>query len=291
MDLLKRPFAQPVAVAGLPPPVFRRLRDIVYGHAGLFFEDSKQYFVEKRLERRMQDLRIVDPEEYLRRLEADLGRAELHNLIEELTVNETYFFRNVPQLEGFSTKVLPRLIAAKRQAGTRTLRIWSAACSTGEEPYTLAIILREALPDLTNWHVEVLGTDIDRNALRTAHRATYEARSVKDVPPDLLTRYFTVSDGKWQVAPEVTKLVSLQQVNLIDKHAMRRMSGFDVIFCRNVLIYFDDSSRRLTLGYFYDALNPGGYVFLGHSESVGRITAAFRIERLETFLCYSKQAM
>ena len=289
MDLLKLPTAQVSAAAKLSPIQFRRLRDMVYEHAGLFYEDSKQYFVEKRVERRMEVIGTMNPDEYLRRLDADIGRTELHNLIEELTVKETYFFRDLPQLDGFSQKVLPRLIAAKRQAGNLTLRIWSAACSTGEEPYTLAIIVRQALPDLADWRVEVLATDVDRDALRAAHRGSYGARSVKDVPPHLLRDCFTLAEGKWHVAPDIRKLVSVQQVNLIDKQVMRRMRGFDIIFCRNVLIYFDDSSRRLTLGYFYDALDPGGYVFLGHSESVGRITAAFRIQRLDDFLCYSKQ--
>ncbi len=282
MDLLKG------QALDLASSQFRQLRDVVHEHSGLFFEDGKKYFMEKRLERRMEVLGIESVEEYLRRLDTDLGRSEMHSLIEELTVNETYFFRNLPQLDGFSKKVLPRMIEAKRRAKNQTLRLWSAACSTGEEAYTLGIIVREALADIEEWRVEVQATDIDRHALRTAHRATYGERPIKDVPPPLLSRYFTHADGTWQVVPEVTKLVRFHQVNLVDKHEMRKMRDFDVIFCRNVLIYFDDSSRKRTLSYFFDALTSDGFIFLGHSESVGRITAAFRIERLDNFLCYSK---
>jgi len=267
---------------------FRDIRDTVYRFSGLFFEEGKKYFVEKRVGRRMELLGVEQIERYLRRLVADPGRSEMTSLIEELTVNETYFFRNLPQLDGFSKKVLPQLIERKRKQHTHSVRIWSAACSTGEEAYTLAIILREALPDIADWHVEVVGTDIDRTALRTAHRASYQERSIREVPETLLAKHFIDGGGTWQVVPEVTKLVRFHQANLVDKLEMRKMRGFDVIFCRNVLIYFDDSSRRLTLGGFYDALDPGGYIFLGHSESVGRITAAFRIVRLDDFLCYGK---
>ena len=152
---------------------FREVRDTVYEFSGLFFEEGKKYFVEKRVERRMEVLGVGGIDQYLRRLVTDPGRSEMTSLIEELTVNETYFFRNLPQLDGLSKKVLPKLIESKRRKNDCSLRMWSAACSTGEEAYTLAIIMREALPDIADWRTEVVVTDIDRAALRTAHPASY----------------------------------------------------------------------------------------------------------------------
>jgi chemotaxis protein methyltransferase CheR len=264
------------------------VRDLVHRHSGLFFDDDKKYFVEKRVENRMEQLGIAQIEQYIRCLETDVCGGEMRSLVEELTVNETYFFRNKPQLDGFSAKVLPQLIEAKRSVNNLSLRIWSAACSTGEEAYTLAMIVHEALIDIAQWRVMVLGTDIDRKVLRTAHRAVYTKRPVEHVPPQLLARYFVQTDNTWQVVQEITKHVQFRQINLVDKHEMRNMRDFDVIFCRNTLIYFNDASRRQVLNHFYDALRPGGLIFLGHSESVGQITAAFRIVRLGDFLCYAK---
>ena len=160
--------------------LFEGMRDLVYRESGIYLEESKKYFLERRVERRMQTLGVLIPETYYTRIAAD--KKELSILVEELTINETYFFRNLPQLEGFAKNVLPKILENKRRKDNFRLRIWSAACSTGEEPYTLSIMLREEIPDYSKWIIEILGTDISRQVLKSAHRGVYSERSVKDVP-------------------------------------------------------------------------------------------------------------
>jgi chemotaxis protein methyltransferase CheR len=208
--------------------------------------------------------------------------------VELLTTNETYFFRDFPQLEGFANEVLPRVVDGKRKGKDYTLNIWSAACSTGDEAYTLAIILHACLDDFKQWHIGLHATDIDSEVLATARRGVYSERAMKDVPPGYLQRYFTRRRDEYAVCKEIRDMVKLAQVNLVDRKAMRKYHGVDVIFCRNALIYFDDRSRRQVLNSFYDSLLPGGFIFLGHSESVGRISAAFEPVKFGSTIVYQK---
>lgn len=273
--------------AGLHPDHLNRVRHLVYEKTGIFFDEKKDYYIRNRLAQRMEKTRAGTFPEYYGRL-ADDGE-ELQCLIEAMTVNETYFFRDFQQLQGFAEKTLPRLSAAKRARGESVMRGWSAACSTGEEAYTLAIILREMLPQDWNWQIRVDGTDIDRKVLDFARLGIYGERSMKDTPLAYRERHFHVETGpRWRVKESLKSHVTFEQVNFVDRQAMRTRKGYDFIFCRNALIYFDDESRRRVVNMLYDALVPGGYLFLGHSESVGRITAAFQLERIDDFLCYRK---
>ncbi|HID20870.1 MAG TPA: protein-glutamate O-methyltransferase CheR, partial [Planctomycetaceae bacterium] len=205
-------------------------------------------------------------------------------------VNETYFFREYPQLEAFANEALPRVAESKRRRGDYDLNLWCAACSTGEEAYTLAIIIHACLDDIPRWNVRILATDIDRQALAAAREGAYGDRSVKNVPDVYYRKYFRRQNGRHCVCESIKRMVTLRQMNLLDKDTMRRQRGYDFIFCRNVLIYFDDRSRKRVLASFYDALVPGGFVFLGHSESVGRISAAFCPVRLGQSIGYCKPA-
>ena len=226
--------------------------------------------------------------EYYKALLVGNRGEELQNLIEELTVNETYFFRDFPQLQGFAEKALPLFLDEKRARNDYCLKIWSAACSTGEEPYTLSIIVQEMIEDYENWDVSILATDIDRQGLRMARKGEYGRRSMKDTPLPYRKKYFEKCGNYWRVLPHTKEPVRFELLNLIDRRSMRRQRGYDFIFCRNVLIYFNDLSRKKVVNSFYDALNPGGFLFLGSSESVGRITAAFELTKIEDFLCYRK---
>ena len=174
-------------------------------------------------------------------------------------------------------------------ANNRRLRIWSAGCSSGEEPYTLAIILMEVMHDFRNWDVKIKATDVDQVRLDMARRAVYDERSVKDIPPEYFDRHITrLPAGYFGVKPETAKVVEIEHLNLSDRLAMRGMKQFDFIFCRNVLIYFDDASRKAVVDHFYNALKPGGFIFLGHSESVGRISTSFKLLRVGQHLVYRK---
>ena len=267
---------------------FAKLSRLIYKKLGLLFDEKKLYFLNKRVERRIAALGLKDADEYLFRLGyCDGNGEEMQALANLVTTNETYMFREFEQLAGFADYCLPELFAARSKTTNRRLRIWCAGCSSGEEAYTLAIIVRETFPDPDRWNIEITATDIDENVLGMARTAVYGERSVKGVP-EAYSRHLMPSVTGFRVHPDTAKLVRLQKLNLNDQPQMKAMRGYDFVFCRNVLIYFDDDSRRKVLNNFYDSLNPGGYVFLGHSESVGRITSAFRLKRADGNLLYVK---
>jgi len=264
------------------------IRDFIYKTTGLYFSDDKKSYIQKRLKIAMDNLGITDFWEYLKRIETD--RNTFNKLLELITTNETYFFRDIPQLDMFSKYVLPELLNRKANKGDFRLKIWSAGCSTGEEPYTIAIILKERLEYFDDWDIEILGTDISERVLKLAQDAVYMPRSLKDVPEYIKLKYFNFSssDKMYKLKDEIKKMVTFRYLNLYDDSKMKLMRNFDIIFCRNVLIYFDEESRKRVVEYFYDALNPGGYIFLGHSESILRITKAFEIVYFDSNIAFRK---
>jgi chemotaxis protein methyltransferase CheR len=269
---------------------FSKLAQQIYLHLGLHFEDKKSYFLQKRVEKRMEVLGYRDPQEYVFQLcYADPDGKEMQALANLITTNETYMFREFEQLQAFADCCLPEVLSAKQARGEQKLRIWCAGCSSGEEAYTLAIILQEVFPQSQFWECEIVATDIDENMLAQAAKGRYWWRSVRDVPPDYLDKYFIKEGESYLLRPKATNLVRFQHLNLHDRMMMRGMRNFDFIFCRNVLIYFDDISRKTAVDGFYNSLNRGGYIFLGHSESIGRISSAFRLKRVETHLVYVKE--
>lgn len=270
---------------------FVRIRDLIYQKLGLYFEDRKLYFLRTRVEKRMEALRMPRADDYVFHLRfGDGDGLEMQHLANLVTTNETYMFREYEQLEAFANFCLPEVLEGKRARGQRALRVWSAGCSSGEEPYSLAIILREVLENEGDWCIEILATDIDQHALEAARRAHYEERSIRHVPSEYFDRHLVRGVSGYSVHPDTARLVTVAHLNLNDRHAMRAMRGLDFIFCRNVLIYFDDLSRKSVVDHFYQALNPGGYIFLGHSESVGRITGAFQLRKAGSFLVYAREA-
>ena len=260
----------------LPAEEFLLLRDLVYERTGLMFEEKKSAFVAARVGRRAAAVGCSSARDYYRHLRYEDGQGkEFQAFVEQMTTNETYFFRDYPQLECFANEALPRAAEAKRRAGDYTLSVWSAACSTGDEAYTLAIILDACLDDVARWKIRLFASDIDTEVLAVARAGVYGERNLKDVPGVYRDKYFTHGPGGYRVIDRVRNMVAFEQLNFMDRDGMRRQRGFDFVLCRNALIYFDDASRRQVLGHFYDALVPGGFVFLGHSESVGRISSAF----------------
>jgi chemotaxis protein methyltransferase CheR len=269
---------------------FQRLSQQIYQKLGLYFDERKIYFLKKRVEKRMEVLGIDDPRDYVFMVSyADKDGVEMQALANLVTTNETYMFREYDQLQAFANHCLPEVLSAKQARGQRTLRIWSAGCSSGEEPYTLAMIVQDVFPQAQSWDCEIVATDIDENMLQRVAAARYGARSVGDVPAEYRDKYLTQDGDEWIVRKRTSALVHARHLNLSDRMAMRSMRGFDFVFCRNVLIYFDDLSRKAVVDHFYNALNPGGYIFLGHSESVGRATTAFTLKRFDTHLVYVKE--
>lgn len=272
----------------LSDELYDKFVKMVYQKTGIYYERHKKYYVQKRIERRAEMLGMDSLEAYYRLLKFSKDSTEFDRLINALTINETYFFRDYPQLRHFAEEVLPMVVREKNMKNDRNIKIWSAACSTGEEPYTLSIILQEMLDEPESWNLKIVASDINTDVLRIAKIGQYDYRSVRDVPPEYLEKYFIKKQESYLAKFGVKKLVSFMKINLMDAEAVSRITGCDFIFCRNCLIYFDDESRKAVLSGFYNSLNPGGIIFLGHSESVGRITSAYRMQRIGGSIVYSK---
>ena len=267
-----------------------KLAQQIYRKLGLYFDDKKNYFLKTRVAKRMAALGMDDPNDYVFTVSyADTNGLEMQALANLVTTNETYMFREYDQLQGFANYCLPEVLSAKQDRGEKSLRIWCAGCSSGEEAYTLAMILQEVFPQSQSWDCKIVATDIDENMLQKVAAARYGQRSVNDVPQEYKDKYLIAEGEGYVVRRRTTALVEPRHLNLNDRMALRTMRGFDFIFCRNVLIYFDDLSRKSVVDHFYNALNPGGYIFLGHSESIGRVTTAFKLRRFENHLVYVKE--
>ena len=265
----------PTASLTMTDHEFNRLRKVVYDRAGIWFQDSKKYVLESRLARRLEELKLESFQQYLMLLTmGPYQQDEFQEMFNRITINETSFFRNSPQLDVFERQVLPGLLEARRHK--RTLRIWSSACSTGEEPYTLAIQLHRTLGvRLADWKIEILGTDISEKALTAAQTARYAAYSMRTVQPLVLQRYFKQAGGFYQLDPTIQSMVHFELLNLKDSTAARRFGTWDVIFCRNVLIYFDDAMKKHCAELFHRQLAPDGTLFIGHSETLRNVDVAF----------------
>ena len=271
----------------LSPEDFARFREFYYRKTGNWFDEAKRYYVDKRVLARMRSTGCNSFREYFVRLRFDADGSELQALINSMTVNETYFFREEYQFQCLARSMLPQIAARKRPGDT--IRIWSLPCSTGEEVYSLAIYLLEYWSQVDDYDVEIVGSDIDTAALDRAREGIYDRRPVHALPDSVLRRYFRrLADGRHQILGGIRDSVRLTRVNLEDPLETRSYRGFDVVFCRNLLIYFDDAARRRAAETLFDALNPGGYICLGHSEFMSRISPLFRPARFPEAIVYQK---
>ncbi|MDK9718730.1 MAG: protein-glutamate O-methyltransferase CheR, partial [Trichlorobacter sp.] len=256
---------------------FELLRDFIYNLCGMYFHTTKKYFLESRLTKRMEATGTKTAMDYYGLLKSPRGGEELRFLLDEVTTNETYFFRCVPQLNAIETKFLPEIVEAKGKMGFRKLRIWSAASSSGEEAYTLAMMLLEKRSTiLKDWIIEIIGTDINETVVAQAKEGIYNAYSVRNVPDLYKKKYFKEEAGKFILSPDVKKFVTFNKMNLYDDTKMVFMKSFDFIFCANVLIYFDLASKSKVVQHFYNNLQPYGYFFVGQSESLHGVNDKFK---------------
>lgn len=271
---------------------FDDLRMFIYDKCGIYFTDSKKYLLEGRIAKRLIALKLPTFESYLAFLKNDILRKELDNLFETITINETYFYRAQQQFEAFEKILIPEIIQNKIKKGeTRpTFRIWSAASSSGEEAYTLALIIHENLrlkyPNVT---FQILASDIDKNVLDSARDATYKDYAIRNVPQAQLDKYFVKKDNTYQLKNDIKKYVKFSQLNLFDSEAMRKVTSCDIIFCANVLIYFDTKAKQKVVSNLYNSLNKGGYLFIGYSESLHGISKAFKLIHLPKAMAYFKE--
>jgi len=266
---------------------FQKFREFFYRKTGIHFDDNKRYFVDKRLVDRMEATGAADFREYFVGLRFEREGRELQHLVNAMTVNETYFLREAYQFDCMTRDLLDELVRT-RPRGER-LRIWSIPSSTGEEPYSIAMHLLERWPGIDAHDVEILSSDIDTQVLDAAQRGIYSARSIANLPKAWLDKYFTRrGEHEWVISRDLVAAVEFSRVNLSDPADTRRFRDIDLIFCRNLLIYFDDQSRRAAAEAMYDALRPGGFVCLGHSESMSRISALYRVRRFADAMVYQK---
>jgi len=275
----------------LSEDTFRQLRDHIYTLTGIYFQNNKKYLLEGRLGKRIQILNISSFENYLQYIRNGKGQFdELQFLYDAVTINETYFFRNEPQFEAFEKHLIPEIVKSRKYNGRSKIKIWSAASSSGEEAYTLAMIfldkLKPRFPDLA---VEIVGTDISQSVIETAKRGVYKDYSIRNMPEYYLKKYFSVEDGKYHVLDSVKQLVRFEKQNLIDQSRMRFMRNFDVIYCCNVLIYFDIRSKVQVVSNLYNSLNPGGYLFIGYAESLHGISTAYKLINFPKTVVYKKE--
>lgn len=266
---------------------FQKFAEYFYRKTGIHFGDSKRYFVDKRLIERIKQTGADSFREYFVNLRFDRDSQELQALINTMTVNETYFFREEYHFRCMVNSMLTEITKNKRPGDT--IRIWSVPCSSGEEPYSIALYLLEYWKDIERYEVEILASDIDTEILRQAQRGHYSSRSVANLPTEVLEKYFKpIGSGKYELCSDIRQSVSFGKANVTDRTELLSYKKIDLIFCRNLLIYFDDVSRRSAAEFFYDALNPGGFVCLGHSESMSRISGIFKIRKFPEAIVYQR---
>ena len=265
-----------------------RIRDLLYAKTGIYLRDEKLRFLERRVDARARNHNITSTRDYYRFLHLDRSGEELQELVDATVVPETYFFRNYPQLKLLAEQVLPEVTEEKRKTGERGLNLLSAGCSTGEEPYTLAIILREMLDDLDAWNIRIDAIDINRKSLQKAQEGRYGSRALRETPLPYRGKYFERKGEEYILDSDVAQMVTFQWMNLFDGVAMSRLPSYDIILCRNVLIYFDHNSASKVMGYFYEIMSRGAVIFLGAAESVGRLTNLFQMVRMERLFIYRK---
>jgi chemotaxis protein methyltransferase CheR len=273
-----------------PPSVteaeLRKLAEFLYRQTGMIFNETKRYYVERRITERMAATSNHTFSDYFSYLRGEPG-SEVEHLINAFTVNETYFYREDHQLECLTTDLLRERIEGKARGAS--IRIWSAPCSTGEEPYSIAIWLLENWTEVDAYDIEIVGSDIDTRVLEAAGAGIFGKRALMRLTPQLIAKYFRqLDDERWLIIDDLRSSVQFSRVNIVETRETRPQGQFDVIFCRNVLIYFDDESRRIAAENLFDNLLPGGFICLGHTESMSRISPLFEVCRYSDAIVYRK---
>ena len=271
-------------------PAYLKIRDLIYRVSGIYHSEQKLYLLVSSCNRRMSACKAASPLQYLDYLTTRPNRdAELRLLLNEITIGETYMFRHPAHLEALHSVILPQIMQARSAIGTKRIRLWSAGCSTGEEPYTLAIfLLEEKEKQLAGWDFDILATDLNSNSLEAARAGIYGEYALRNTAGTLRRKYFLEAGTKFRVNDLVKSHVRFDRVNLSDASRMVFFKGIDVIFCCNVLIYFDVASKRRVVQHFYTNLVPGGYFFLGHAESLFHVDDSFRLVHLPGTTVYWK---
>ncbi len=273
----------------LTADLYKSITDFIYRYSGLYFGDDSRYILERRLQKRVRKLNVSSYKKYYYHLLYDRdGHKEVDNLIDLLTTNETYFFREKSQLKAFIEEIIPEIMERRLAEGKKSINLWSAGCSTGEEPYTMAMLLLEK-NILPHWDISIQACDINKAVLQYARSGIYRESAFRSTEPFFKRKYFEdLGDGTYKIKDEVKKHINFGWVNLYDEKKSALLGNLDVILCRNVIIYFDKEAKRKVIHSFYKNLNPEGYLLLGHSESLLNITTDFKLKHLKYDMVYQK---
>jgi len=266
---------------------FEQFRDFFYRKTGILFGDNKRYFVDRRIIQRMNATKNKTFRSYLSFLKFEAAQTEFGRLVDLMTVNETYFFREALQFDCLVRDVLAECLA--RRGGRGPLRIWSMPCSTGEEVYSIALYLMERWPPIKDIDVELVGSDISEAAIEAARSGEYNVRSIQNLPMPILERYFTrTRDGNHLISQDIRNAVDFRTCNICDENTPFLLKNFDVVFCRNMLIYFDYLSQKKAAENIFSSMRPGAFLFLGHSESMSRISSIYTVRSFVDCLAYQR---
>ncbi|HEV7489146.1 MAG TPA: protein-glutamate O-methyltransferase CheR [Thermoanaerobaculia bacterium] len=270
----------------LPDDVFRLMRDQIYKRTGMWFADTSKYLLQKRLSPRARELNFESFQKYFYFLQYDpRAEAEFDQIYDLVTTNETYFFREPAQLAAFADEIVPEILSRK---AVKKIRIWSAGCSSGEEPYSIAMLLSEA-GYYDRAAFEIFASDINQQVLAKARRGHYRESAFRATDGPLRDKYFTRNeDGSWHIHDDIRNRVSFGRLNLYDEPRVSLLGHLDIIFCRNVIIYFDDQSKKVVVSNFFNRLTDNGYLLLGHSESLISLSTQFKLRHLKNDMVYQK---
>ncbi len=269
---------------------FKQIRYLIYEESGMYFTDNKKYLLENRLSKRMEEVKLTSFDEYYYLLKySPKKREELSKLFDQVTINETSFFRNMPQLQAFEKEIVPEILK-NNNPGSQKLRIWSAGCSNGQEPYTLAMILANiSATKAFKFVPEIIANDISGAMILEAQKGRYKGYYLRNTPDPYKSKYFTKNGDDYTIGDSIKVMVKFSIMNLLDEAKTKMVRNMDVIFCRNVLIYFDDEVKKKVIEMFYESLNPGGYLFIGHLESLHNISRAFKLMLFPNAIVYKKE--
>jgi chemotaxis protein methyltransferase CheR len=269
------------------PDDFKLIREVIFNYSGIYISDDYQSIFMRRLERRLLTLSMDSFHEYYYFLKYNqFNSDELRKLMDVITIKETYFFREIDQIKTLVDEVIPEL---QKQKGGESIKIWSAGCATGEEPYTIAMLCAEKGYNLGESRVEIFANDISQEAIQKAKKGIYKQTSFRATDPSYLQRFFTpLDDDSFMICDEVKESLNFFCINLLDKNRLTFLPLFDVIFCRNVIIYFNDDSKRKVIESFHKKLQSQAYLFLGHSESLINFTHLFKLKHFHHSLAYQK---
>ncbi len=275
----------------LSDATYEIFRKFIYENCGIYFQDNKKYLLESRLLKRINFLGLNSFENYFDYLKFNVRKEqEKKYLYEVITINETFFFRNQPQLNALVSKIIPEILTSKARIGNSKLKIWSAASSSGEEAYSVAMTIQDLVkPRHPNLSVEIIGTDISQAVIDTAQSGVYREYSIRNTPSYYLKKFFTINNNNYELKKDIKDMVSFKILNLFNDQSMRAMMNFDIIFCANVLIYFDSNSKIKVISNIYNSLNKGGYLFIGYAETLHMVSKAFSIVSFPKTIGYKKE--